>query len=56
MDALDSLIRKLENRKLDLSLDDILYKLEGDVLWTLDKTITCKGFDRDGQVVVECNG
>ncbi len=56
MDALDRLIRKLESQKIDRALDSILFKLEGDLMWTLDKTITCKGYDRNGQIVVECSG
>ena len=55
MDALDRIICKLESQKIDRALDSIIYKLEGDVLWTLDKKVTCKGYDRNGQVVVECN-
>lgn len=54
MDALDRLVKKLESRKLDRSLDTILYKLEGNVLWEVTKSVTCKGYDRNGQVVVEC--
>ena len=56
MDALTRLINKLESRKIDRALDDIIYKLEGDVLWESEQLFKCKGFDRDGQVVVECTG
>jgi hypothetical protein len=56
MDALDRLIKKLEHRQLNRSLDAVLYKLEGDLLWEVTKSIECKGYDRDGQVVVECSG
>lgn len=56
MDALDRIINKLEGRKIDRALGDIILKLEGELIWTLDKKIECKGFDRDGQVVVECKG
>jgi len=54
MDALDKLVTKLERRKLDRSLNAILYKLEGDLMWTVEKSITCKAYDRNGRVVVEC--
>ncbi len=54
MDALTRIINKLEGRKIDRALGDIILKLEGELIWTLDKKMTCKGFDRNGQVVVEC--
>lgn len=56
MREVDRIISKLEWAKIDRALDDILYKLEGEVLWTLEKSVECKGFDRDGRVVVECKG
>jgi hypothetical protein len=56
MDALDRLVKKLEHRQLDRSLTGILRKLEGDLMWEITKSIECKGYDRDGQIVVECSG
>ena len=56
MNALDRLVRKLEDRTMNRSMDSILLKLEGEVVWELEKRVICKGYDRDGQVVVECNG
>ncbi len=53
---LRGLVRKLEHRQLDRSLASILRKLEGDLMWEITKSIECKGYDRDGQIVVECNG
>lgn len=53
---LSRLIRKLEHRQLNRSLSGILLKLEGEMVWELTKSVTCKGYDRDGQVVVECSG
>jgi len=54
MDALDRLVRKLENRKLDRSLASILTKLEGDLIWEIEKSFVCKAYDRNGQVIIEC--
>lgn len=54
MDELDRLVRKLENRKLDRSLVAVLYKLEGDLIWTIEKSIVCRAYDRNGQVIIEC--
>ena len=56
MDALDRLVKNLENRKLDRSLSAILNKLQGDLIWEVEKSFECKGYDRDGQIVVECTG
>lgn len=39
---------------MNQAMDSILRKLEGEVLWELEKQVICKGFDRDGKVVVEC--
>ena len=54
MDALARLVKRLEHRQLDRSLTGILHKLEGAMLWEVTKNITCKGYDRNGQVIVEC--
>ncbi len=54
MDALYCIIRKLESRKIDRALGDIILKLEGELIWTINKKMECRGYDRDGQVVVEC--
>jgi len=55
-DSLDRLVKKLESRKLDQSLTDILLKLEGDLIWTVEKSIVCRAYDRNGQVIIECGG
>ncbi len=52
--VLNGLVRKLEHRQLDRSLTGILLKLEGEMVWEVTKSVTCKGYDRDGQLVVEC--
>ena len=54
MDALDRLVKNLENRKLDRSLTGILHKLEGEMLWEVTKSVECRGYDRNGEVVVKC--
>ncbi len=50
------IIRKLEHQKLDRSLGSILYKLEGDLIWEIEKSFVCKAYDRNGQVIIECGG
>ncbi len=52
--VLHRLVRKLEHRKLNRSLTDILYKLEGDLIWEVEKSFVCKAYDRNGQVIIEC--
>ena len=52
-------------KDLDKMIDDlnggmatagIINKLEGEELFTQSTTVTCKGYDRDGEIVVECDG
>ncbi len=54
MDALARLVKKLENRKLDRSLNSILHKLEGEMIWEIEKSFICRAYDRNGQVIIEC--
>ena len=56
MDALDRLVKRLEHRQLDRSLTGILHKLEGDLIWEIEKSFVCKAYDRNGQVIIECGG
>ncbi len=51
---LRGLVRKLESRKLDRSLTGILNKLEGELIWEIEKSFVCKAYDRNGQVIIEC--
>lgn len=54
MDSLDRLIKKLEKRKLDRSLASILNKLEGDLIWEIEKSFVCRSYDKNGEVVIKC--
>jgi len=54
MDALARLVKKLENRKLDRSLTSILNKLEGDLIWEIEKSFVCRSYDKNGEVVIKC--
>ncbi len=56
MDSLDRLVKRLENRNLDRSLNSILTKLQGDLIWEIEKSFVCKAYDRNGQVIIECGG
>ncbi len=54
-DSLDRLVKRLEHRKLDRSLNSILNKLEGELIWEIEKSFVCKAYDRNGQVIIECS-
>lgn len=39
-----------------LATAGIINKLEGDLVFTQEMRAVCKGYDRDGEIVVECDG
>ena len=53
-DSLDRLVKNLENRKLDRSLSAILNKLQGDLIWEVEKSFVCRSYDKNGEVVIKC--
>jgi hypothetical protein len=49
--ALDKMISYLED-----PADAIVKALEGELIWEQELKATCRGFNRNGEAVVECDG